>query len=187
MGSGPVRELAALARQQRAWLLTMMPMDWRTGEHGGGVLELAGLGAAEVPVLLARSASLGQFRRLRCGDAALIDYLLQRAAAISTRPRCRGVAAASSAALALVRSEGWRRARLAEHVARFARRGTAGFTLGLSSTPIQPLLVGIASAALALSARCARPDSGWRPSAADVPAGSARLRITLSAATQSGY
>jgi 8-amino-7-oxononanoate synthase len=183
----PVRALAALARQQQAWLVIDDAHGLGVlGEHGGGVLELAGLGAAEVPLLVGTlGKAFGSFGAFVAGDAALIDYLLQRARSyIYTTALPPAVAAASSAALALIRSEGWRRTRLAAHVERF-RAGAAqlGFTLGDSATPIQPLLVGAASEALALSAAL-RAAGFWvaaiRPPT--VPAGSARLRITLSAA-----
>jgi 8-amino-7-oxononanoate synthase len=183
----PVRELAALARQQQAWLLIDDAHGLGVlGAHGGGVLELAGLGAAEVPLLMGTlGKALGSFGAFVAGDAPLIDYLLQRARSyIYTTALPPAVAAASSAALALVRSEGWRRTRLADHVQRF-RAGAAklGFTLGASTTPIQPLLVGTAFEAVALSAAL-RAAGFWvaaiRPPT--VPAGSARLRVTLSAA-----
>jgi 8-amino-7-oxononanoate synthase len=183
----PVRELAALAKQQQAWLLIDDAHGLGVlGAHGGGVVELAGLGAAEVPLLIGTlGKAFGSFGAFVAGDAALIDYLLQRARSyIYTTALPPAVAAASSAALALVRSEGWRRTRLAAHVARF-RAGALqlGFTLGASTTPIQPLLIGAASDAVALSAAL-RAAGFWvaaiRPPT--VPAGSARLRVTLSAA-----
>jgi len=183
----PVRELAALAKQQQAWLLIDDAHGLGVlGAHGGGVVELAGLGAAEVPLLIGTlGKAFGSFGAFVAGDAALIDYLLQRARSyIYTTALPPAVAAASSAALALVRSEGWRRTRLAAHVARF-RAGALqlGFTLGASSSPIQPLLIGAASDAVALSAAL-RAAGFWvaaiRPPT--VPAGSARLRVTLSAA-----
>ena len=104
-------------------------------------------------------------------------------AATSTPRRCRRrIAAASSAALTLAREEGWRRERLLAHIARFPQlvlRSSAS-TLGSSMTPIQPLLIGAAAEALALSAAL-RAAGFWvaaiRPPT--VPAGSARLRITL--------
>lgn len=183
----PVRELAALAKRQHAWLLIDDAHGLGVlGEHGGGVLELAGLGTAEVPLLVGTlGKAFGSFGAFVAGDAALIDYLLQRARSyIYTTALPPAVAAASSAALALVRSEGWRRTRVAGHVERF-RAGAAqlGYALGVSATPIQPLLVGSAAAALAFSAAL-RAAGFWvaaiRPPT--VPAGSARLRITLSAA-----
>jgi 8-amino-7-oxononanoate synthase len=183
----PVRELAALARQQHAWLLIDDAHGLGVlGPHGGGLLELAGLGCAEVPLLVGTlGKAFGSFGAFVAGDAALIEYLLQRARSyIYTTALPAAVAAASSAALELARTEGWRRTRLAAHVERF-RSGAArlGFTLGASVTPIQPLLVGTAADALALSAAL-RAAGFWvaaiRPPT--VPAGSARLRVTLSAA-----
>jgi 8-amino-7-oxononanoate synthase len=94
------------------------------------------------------------------------------------------VAAATRAALALLRTEGWRRERLAANVARFRElAAAAGLTLMPSATPIQPLLLGSADAALAAEAALAR--DGYRVVAIrppTVPAGRARLRIALGAA-----
>jgi 8-amino-7-oxononanoate synthase len=150
------------------------------------VLEQADLGAADVPFLVGTlGKAFGSFGAFVAGDAPLIDYLMQRARSyIYTTALPPAVAATSSAALKLARQEGWRRERLAAHVARF-RSGAAqlGFTLASSSTPIQPLLIGAAAEAIALSAAL-RAAGFWvaaiRPPT--VPAGSARLRITLSAA-----
>lgn len=183
----PVRELAALATQQRAWLVIDDAHGLGVlGERGGGVLEQAGLGAAEVPLLVGTlGKAFGSFGAFVAGDAALIDLLMQRARSyIYTTALPPAIAAATSAALTLAREEGWRRERLAAHIARF-RSGAAqiGFELGNSSTPIQPILIGAAADALAFSAAL-RAAGFWvaaiRPPT--VPAGSARLRITLSAA-----
>jgi 8-amino-7-oxononanoate synthase len=94
------------------------------------------------------------------------------------------VAAASRAALALIRTENWRRERLGAHIARFRElAAAAGVPLMNSATPIQPVLLG--SAATALAAQRQLEEAGLcvmaiRPPT--VPAGSARLRVTLSAA-----
>ena len=91
---------------------------------------------------------------------------------------------ATRAALRLVREEGWRRDHLQALVRRF-RDGAAqlGLALADSTTPIQPLIIGEAVVALrwseALRAR-GLLISAIRPPT--VPLGSARLRITLSAA-----
>jgi 8-amino-7-oxononanoate synthase len=83
-----------------------------------------------------------------------------------------------------VRSEGWRRERLRALVRRFRESAQAfGVALLESATPIQPVLLG--SPAAALSAQHALAAAGYwvvaiRPPT--VPAGSARLRVTLSAA-----
>ena len=88
------------------------------------------------------------------------------------------------AAVKLARKEHWRREKLEALVARF-REGAqgAGFELLPSATPIQPLVVGDDRAALALAA--ALEARGYWVAAIrppTVPDGSARLRVTLSAA-----
>jgi 8-amino-7-oxononanoate synthase len=94
------------------------------------------------------------------------------------------VAAATRAALRLVRGEPWRRERLRALIARF-RSGVEqhGLPLAGSATPIQPVILGSAAAALTASRRLR--DAGFWVAAIrppTVPEGSARLRITLSAA-----
>ena len=94
------------------------------------------------------------------------------------------VAAASRAGLRLVQQESWRRERLHSLTLRFrAAVAALGVPLTASTTPIQPLIVGEAAWALALSE--ALMNAGFWVAAIrppTVPAGSARLRVTLSAA-----
>jgi 8-amino-7-oxononanoate synthase len=86
--------------------------------------------------------------------------------------------------LRLVREEPWRRERLHSLTLRFRAAAAAlGVPLTASTTPIQPLIVGESAWALALSE--ALMNAGFWVAAIrppTVPAGSARLRITLSAA-----
>jgi len=93
------------------------------------------------------------------------------------------VAAASLESLRLLREESWRREHLARLIARF-RRGAGQLELPLmaSASAIQPLLVGDASRAMLLSERLRQAGlliGAIRPPT--VPAGTSRLRITLSA------
>src|SRR4029450_695529 len=94
------------------------------------------------------------------------------------------LACAVRTALTLIRDDVTRRERLQASIARF--RGSAGplpWRLMPSTTAIQPLLVGDANAAVELSQRLA--DRGfWVPAIRPptVPAGTARLRVSLSAA-----
>jgi 8-amino-7-oxononanoate synthase len=87
-----------------------------------------------------------------------------------------------------VRTESWRRERLTALTARFRSAAlAAGVPLTTSTTPIQPVLLG--SAARALAAQRELAAAGFwvvaiRPPT--VPAGSARLRVTLSAAHTAG-
>jgi 8-amino-7-oxononanoate synthase len=88
------------------------------------------------------------------------------------------------ASLRLLREEDWRRAHLHALIARF-REGSRqlGLPVSDSQTPIQPLVVGDEARAVALSATLQARGfliSAIRPPT--VPAGTSRLRITLSAA-----
>jgi 8-amino-7-oxononanoate synthase len=185
----PVRELAALSQQHGAWLVVDDAHGLGVlGAHGGGTLEQAGLDTRAVPVLIGTlGKALGSFGAFVAGDAALIDTLMQRARTyIYTTALPPAIAAATRAALRLTLSEPWRRERLHALVARF-RAGAAELELPLSpsSTPIQPLIVGTSERALALSE--ALKERGFWVSAIrppTVPQGSARLRVTLSAAHQ---
>jgi 8-amino-7-oxononanoate synthase len=94
------------------------------------------------------------------------------------------VAEATLASLKLVRREEWRREHLRVLIKRF-RTGAEQLGLQLmdSPTPIQPLLAGESSTAVAMSKALEARGiliSAIRPPT--VPDGSARLRITFSAA-----
>jgi 8-amino-7-oxononanoate synthase len=93
------------------------------------------------------------------------------------------LAEATRASLRIVQQEQWRRDHLQGLVARF-RDGAQSIGLQLmdSATPIQPILLGEARTALAWSDRLLERNilvTAIRPPT--VPAGSARLRVTLSA------
>jgi 8-amino-7-oxononanoate synthase len=114
----------------------------------------------------------------------LIETLIQKARTyIVTTATPSAIAAATRASLRLARSEEWRRERLRALVMRFrAGAGQLGLELMDSSAPIQPLLVGEAGRAVALSeALRARGILIGAIRPPTVPAGTARLRITFSA------
>jgi 8-amino-7-oxononanoate synthase len=156
------------------------------GASGRGTLEHYGLGAAEVPVLVGTlGKGFGTAGAFVAGDETLVEYLVQFARTyIYTTALPPAVAEATRASLRLVQSGGWRRDQLRALVARF-RRGAEQLGLALmpSESPIQPLRVGDAGRALALSAALRERGiliTAIRPPT--VPAGGARLRVTLSAA-----
>jgi 8-amino-7-oxononanoate synthase len=156
------------------------------GRNGGGVLEQAGLDSSAVPILMATlGKALGTFGAFVAGSEDLIETLIQGARSyIYTTATPPALAAASLAALQLVKTESWRREHLHALVARF-RAGAAQLDLPLqnSSTAIQPLLVGDAARALHVSQTLYARGiliSAIRPPT--VPKGTARLRITFSAA-----
>ena len=131
-----------------------------------------------------------EFCAFVAGSEALIETLIQFARPyIYTTSQPPAVACATLAALQLVREEGWRRELLHTLIQRFRRGATAlGLDLMLSATPIQPILVGDSARALALSAALRRRGilvTAIRPPT--VPAGSARLRVTLTAAHREAH
>ncbi|MEH6582230.1 MAG: 8-amino-7-oxononanoate synthase [Halioglobus sp.] len=185
--SAPLTELAGLCRQQDAWLMVDDAHGFGvTGASGAGSLEAAGLGLDEVPVLMATlGKSMGTAGAFVAGDEILIEALIQHARNyIYTTAIPPAVAAASLTALSLLKEESWRRDHLTALIADF-RRGAEALALPImaSSSAIQPLLVGDASRATALSSRLR--ENGFLIGAIRPPtvaAGTSRLRITLSAA-----
>ena len=156
------------------------------GRNGGGSLEHFGLSAREVPALVGTlGKAFGSFGAFVAGDAALIETLVQRARTyIYTTALPVAVAAATLAALEVSVAESWRRDRVLALTRRFrSLAAAAGLPLAESTTPIQPVLLGGADAAVAASRRLL--DRGFFVAAIrppTVPAGSSRLRVALSAA-----
>jgi 8-amino-7-oxononanoate synthase len=183
----PLPELARIANAREAWLVV-------DDAHGLGVLGATGRGALEafalteedVPVLVGTlGKAFGSFGAFVAGSAALIELLIQKARTyIYTTALPQPIAAVTRQALKIAQSESWRRERVSALTARFRRAAAAaGVPLGASATPIQPVVLG--SAAATLTAQCSLEQAGFwvvaiRPPT--VPPGTARLRITLSAA-----
>ncbi len=118
-------------------------------------------------------------------EQVVIDTLLQNARSyIYTTASPPALASALLASLKLMQREEWRREQLQKLIAQL-QAGLSGLPWALmpSTTPIQPLLVGDNDAALALSAEL-RELGIWVPAIRPptVPQGTARLRISLSAA-----
>jgi 8-amino-7-oxononanoate synthase len=182
----PLPALSRCARTHGLWLVVDDAHGLGViGANGGGVLEHFGLGSDAVPVLVGTlGKAFGSFGAFVAGSAAVIELLIQKARTyLYTTALPEPVAAATRAALALIGRESGRRERLASLVTRFrAAAHAAGVPLGSSATPIQPVLLGSPAAALAAQRHLAAAGY-WvvaiRPPT--VPAGSARLRITLSA------
>jgi 8-amino-7-oxononanoate synthase len=183
----PLAELARIARAHDAWLIVDDAHGLGVvGENGGGALELAGLSAEEAPVLVGTlGKAFGSFGAFVAGSAELIELLIQKARTyIYTTALPEPVAAATRAALGLAACEPWRRERVQQLVARFRRQALAvDVPLADSNTPIQPILLGSAAAALAAQRELAAVGFlvvAIRPPT--VPQGAARLRVSLSAA-----
>jgi 8-amino-7-oxononanoate synthase len=155
------------------------------GPSGRGTLEQAGLGPEDVPVLVGTlGKAFGTFGAFVAGSEALVETLVQFARSyVYTTALPPAVAAATLASLSLA-GQGEARERLHARIRRF-QAGAAQLGLPLRPTPsaIQPVLLGEAARALELS-RALREHGilvpGIRPPT--VPEGSARLRISFSAA-----
>jgi 8-amino-7-oxononanoate synthase len=156
------------------------------GAGGRGSLEHFGLTAREVPALVGTlGKAFGSFGAFVAGDEDLIETLIQRARTyIYTTALPAAVAAATRAALAVSIAESWRRTRVLALTRRFRElAASAGLPLADSMTPIQPILLGRADAAVAASR--ALLERGFFVAAIrppTVPDGTSRLRVALSAA-----
>ena len=161
------------------------------GKNGRGTLEHLGLSIAPPVIFMGTlGKAFGVFGAFVAGEAALIETLIQRARTyIYTTALPPAVAEAVRASLRIVRAESWRRERLRALVAQFrAGAETLGLTLATSPTPIQPVILGAAEMALAAS-RHLRTRGILVPAIRPptVPEGSARLRITFSAAHEPAH
>jgi len=190
----PLADLARVAHDAKSWLIVDDAHALGViGATGRGTCEHFGLGAADVPVLVGTfGKAFGTFGAFVAGDADLIEFLVQKSRTyIYTTALPPAVAAATRAALAVSQKETWRREKVAALARRFrerlAARGHSARLSPLSSpgavTPIQPVILGDESRALAASH--ALETRGFLVTAIrppTVPAGTARLRVTFSAA-----
>jgi 8-amino-7-oxononanoate synthase len=139
-----------------------------------------------VPILMGTlGKAFGTSGAFVAGSEALIETLIQQARSyIYTTASPPALAEATRASLRLVQAADDRRQWLRELIALFRAGAEAlGLPLMPSETPIQPLLAGTSARALAWGAALERQGilvSAIRPPT--VPEGSARLRVTLSAA-----
>ncbi|WP_368204877.1 8-amino-7-oxononanoate synthase [Aeromonas sp. s5] len=184
---GPWRELSQLAAKSGNWLMIDDAHGLGVlGPQGRGTLAAQGVNPAGVHIQMGTfGKALGVAGAFVGGSRELVAYLVNfaRHYVYSTHmPAAQACAVHQS--IELVRAADEARAHLDELITRFRQGAQAlGWRLGDSNTPIQPLLVGESSAALQLAERL-RGRGVWvsaiRPPT--VPVGTARLRITLSAA-----
>lgn len=168
----PLDDILALAQKHDAWTLV-------DDAHGLGVVEPGLRAPLEMGTL---SKTLGSYGGYLCASRAVIDLLTSRARSlVYTTALPPASAAAALAALDIVENEPERAARPLA----LARRFTSRLGLPEAQSPIVPVVIGEAQAALDLSA--ALEARGFlvvaiRPPT--VPAGTARLRVAFSAAHQ---
>ncbi|MGK9172354.1 8-amino-7-oxononanoate synthase [Yokenella regensburgei] len=184
--AAPLADLYALTRSAGGWLMV-------DDAHGIGVWGEAGRGSCHARQVMPDILVVTFGKGMGVSGAAVLcrepvaDYLLQFARHLiysTSMPPAQAVALLAS--LNVIRSaEGdARREKLAERVAQFrAGASSLGLTISGSQSAIQPLRVGENSRALML-AGALRDRGCWvtaiRPPT--VPAGTARLRLTLTAA-----
>ena len=186
----PLPELLDLAARHDAWLLVDDAHGFGVLGGGRGCLAHFGIEPSDVLDRVIYMGTLGKaagvFGAFVAAAPEVIDTLVQSARTyVFTTALPPMIACALRESLALIEQEPQRR----EHLGALIRRWQAGVR-GLrrghalpSSTAIQPWVVGAAAEAVALSAALAEHGllvPAIRPPT--VPAGSARLRISLSAA-----
>ncbi|MFJ9990574.1 8-amino-7-oxononanoate synthase [Pseudomonas putida] len=179
--------LATVARPHGAWLMVDDAHGFGTlGANGGGIVEHFGLGIDQVPVLIGTlGKACGTAGAFVAGSDDLIEALVQFARPyIYTTSQPPALACATLKSLQLLRDERWRREHLGALIRQF-RQGAQQIGLALMDSPtaIQPILVGDSARALMLSKMLRERGllvTAIRPPT--VPIGSARLRVTLSAA-----
>jgi 8-amino-7-oxononanoate synthase len=183
----PLPGLARASRAHRAWLVVDDAHGLGVlGTEGRGTLEHFGLSADDAPVLVGTlGKAFGSFGAFVAGSRDLIELLVQKARSyIYTTALPQPVAAATRKALEIAQRESWRRERVLALTARFRTAAArAQVRLAASDTPIQPVMLGDSKEALRAQQELA--EAGFwvvaiRPPT--VPRGSARLRVTLSAA-----
>ena len=181
----PLPDLLLLAERFDAWLVVDDAHGFGVLGDGRGTLARFGLRSERIVYMGTLGKAAGVAGAFVAAHPAVIETLLQTARPyVYTTAAPPLLAVALGAALRSIRNDDFRRAHLAELIAAF-REGAAGlpWTLSASSTPIQPLIVGDVSTALALSdALLARGIFVPAIRPPTVPAGTARLRVSLSAA-----
>jgi 8-amino-7-oxononanoate synthase len=181
-----VPELLRLCERHDAWLMLDDAHGFGVlGPAGRGVLAHFHLASDRIVYMATLGKAAGVFGAFVAGDSQLIEMLVQRARPyIYTTATPPLLAHALLASLDIIAAEEWRRSRLAELIARL-RHGMAGLRWPLmrSETAIQPLIVGATDEAVRVSSALAAHGllvPAIRPPT--VPAGTARLRISLTAA-----
>jgi 8-amino-7-oxononanoate synthase len=181
----PLRELLALARAHDAWLVVDDAHGFGVLGGGRGALAEAGLADERIVYVGTLGKAAGVAGAFVAAHPAVVETIVQTARPyVYTTAAPAALACALLASLAIIRDGATRRAHLQSLIARW-REGTAAlpWTVLPSRTAIQPLIVGDPRDAVALSA--ALQEQGIfvpaiRPPT--VPRGTARLRVSLSAA-----
>lgn len=181
----PLADYLALCEHHDAYLYV-------DDAHGFGVLGKAGAGSVahwglaspRLIIMVTLGKALGVAGALVAAESVIIDTLIQQARTyIYSTAAPPLLAKVALAALHLAQTGDALRAHLQTLIQGLQNTLSSAWPLLPSSTPIQPLLIGDSARALALSAALQKKGilvPAIRPPS--VPKGSARLRISLSAA-----
>jgi 8-amino-7-oxononanoate synthase len=182
----PLAQIARLCERYGAWLVVDDAHGFGVlGERGRGALAHFGLASPGIAYVGTLGKAAGVAGAFVAGSEQLIELLIQRARAyIYTTATPPSLAAALGKSLEIMQTEQWRRDRLVALIKRMNHRlELRRWHLLSSPTAIQPLIVGDNAQTMALSENLATNGilvPAIRPPT--VPKGSARLRISLSAA-----
>lgn len=182
-----LEKLSRVAAEHGAWAMVDDAHGFGVlGKRGAGLLEQLQLDQEQVPIMMATlGKAVGTAGAFVAGSESLIETLIQRARPyIYTTASPPALAAATTRAIDIIENESWRRDKLMQLIEYFRRQaGKLDLELMPSQTAIQPIVIGDNERTLQLSQ--ALFEAGVHVTAIrppTVPAGSARLRITLSAA-----
>ncbi len=182
-----IKQMAKLALQSDSWLMIDDAHGFGVlGETGAGLCEAEHVTQQQVPILMATlGKAVGVSGAFVAGNDVLIETLIQRARSyIYTTASPPAVSAAVIKSIDLIQHEGWRREKLQHNISYFKQKAALmEIALMPSDTAIQPVVIGDNHACLGISQQLF--DQGVHVAAIrppTVPDGSARLRITLSAA-----
>ena len=181
----PLTQIARLCERYGAWLVVDDAHGFGVlGEQGRGALAHFGLASPHIAYVGTLGKAAGVAGAFVAGSEQLIELLIQRARAyVYTTATPPAMAAALSKSLEIMQAEQWRRERLAALIERMNSAQLRRWRLLSSPTAIQPLIVGDNAQTMALSQLLQTSGilvPAIRPPT--VPKGTARLRISLSAA-----
>jgi 8-amino-7-oxononanoate synthase len=181
----PLAALADLAETHDAWLVVDDAHGFGVLGEGRGSLADAGVASARIVVMATLGKAAGVAGAFVAAHPTVIEAIVQTARPyIYTTAAPAALAAAALASVAIIRDDAARRAALHARIAQWREGARAlPWRRPVSRTAIQPLVVGDAREASALAATL--KDAGvWAPAIRPptVPAGTARLRVSLSAA-----
>jgi 8-amino-7-oxononanoate synthase len=181
----PVEALLALCQMHDAWLMLDDAHGFGVlGEKGQGIASHFDISSPRIIYMATLGKAAGVFGAFVAGQPEVVETLVQQARSyIYTTASPPMLSHALLKSLELIESEGWRRRKLVQLIACLkGELQSLRWKLLPSSTPIQPLIIGEADAALEVSEALRAKNilvPAIRPPT--VPPGSARLRLSLSA------